>query len=181
MSQKHSLPIHDRIRAAANVLPPDVFRQHIETLRAQALRETDPATQGQILGLVAFCEDQLRETAKRKVNANFGKQQPDAKRPEIDLSPLVPISVALLKVGGTVAGLWLIGCAVVEGAKAVAAFIVANATWFGLGIAALLALIVASSGRRKPEPEQYAAPSSSGPATFNFNIHVGNDGKLMQQ
>lgn len=177
----HSLPIHDSIRAAANVLPPDVFAQQIERLRAQALRETDPATQGQILGLVAFAEDQLRETQQRKGSAHFAKYQPGAKRSEIDLSPLVPISVALLKVGGTVAGLWLIGCAVVEGAKAVAAFIVANATWFGLGIAVILALIVAGSTRRESESVQSASAGSKGPATFNFNIHVGNDGKLSQQ
>lgn len=181
MSQNHSLPIHDRIRAAASVLPPDVFAQQIETLRAQALRETDPATQGQILGLVSFAEDQLRETRQRKGGAPFGQYQTGAKRPEIDLSPLVPISVALLKVGGTVAGLWLIGCAVVEGAKAVAAFIVANATWFGLGIAVILALIVAGSTRRESESVQSTSAGSKGPATFNFNIHVGNDGNLMQQ
>ena len=177
----HSLPIHDRIRAAANVLPPDVFAQQIETLRAQALRETDPATQGQILGLVAFAEDQLRETQQRKCGAHFGQYQTGAKRPEIDLSPLVPVSLALLKVGGTIAGLWLIGCAVVEGAKAVAAFIVANATLFGLGIAALLAVIVAGSTRRESESVQSTSSGPKGTATFNFNINVGDDGKLMQQ
>lgn len=177
----HSLPIHDRIRAAANVLPPDVFAQQIETLRAQALREIDPATQGQILGLVAFAEDQLRETAKRKSGTHFGQNHATPKPAEIDLSALVPVSVALLKVGGAVAGLWLIGCAVVEGAKAVAAFIVANATWFVLGIAVILALIVAGSTRRESESVQSASAGSKGQATFNFNIHVGNDGKLSQQ
>lgn len=177
----HSLPIHDRIRAAANVLPPDVFAQQIETLRAQALRETDPATQGQILGLVAFAEDQLRETAKRKSGTHFGQNHATPKPAEIDLSALVPVSVALLKVGGAVAGLWLIGCAVVEGAKAVAAFIVANATWFGLAGLGVLALVVSASARTKGDTDTSAPTGSSGQATFNFNIHVGNDGKLMQQ
>lgn len=167
--------IHEKIRQAARIMPQEAFLQRIEQMRQEAQRTPHPAERAALLGLVAFAEAEAQQVAKSR---------PATKPEPINL---MPVLIAVGKIGAAVAGMWLVGCVVVEGLLALKAFVVANALPIGGAVSALVVLIVLLSGRkvsgsgRSDTGQSVPTKSDNTGANFYFNIHVGHDGQQVQQ
>jgi hypothetical protein len=171
----NEVTIHEKIRQAARIMPHEAFLERIEQMRQEARRTPHPAERAALLGLVAFAEAEAQQVAKTRQAA-----KPDPVN-------LIPVVVAVGKIGGAVAVMWLVGCVVVEGLLALKAFVIANALPIGWAVSALVVLIVlVSSGKVSGKRTTDDGQNENGRTTdnqgtnFYFNIHVGHDGQQTQ-